>query len=138
MDVATAQQAAEDLSRLEAALYAFQLIGEHPVLGSGFGTFPARNYDKNGVYVVTHNTILQALSGTGTLGTVFLGVLLWALAHALRRPGQILYLPVAGCFAVNSLFGDYLQSIDVLAILAVTYLLCWQAAHPVRPAQHAN
>jgi len=55
-DLADVTQAAEDLSRLEAALYAVQLIGEHPVLGSGFATFPARNYYANGLYVTTHNT----------------------------------------------------------------------------------
>ena len=37
----------------------------------------------------------------------------------LRKPGRILYLPVAGCFLVSSLFGDYLQSIDVIVILAL-------------------
>jgi O-antigen ligase len=121
-DMATASQAAEDFTRLEAALYAIQLIGEHPILGSGFGTFAARNYNANGFYVATHDTWLQLLADTGAVGTILLGTLLWSLARGLRKPGRILYLPVAGCFLVSSLFGDYLQSIDVLVILSVMYV----------------
>jgi hypothetical protein len=124
-DLADVTQAAEDLSRLEAALYAVQLIVEHPVLGSGFATFPARNYYANGFYVTTHNTWLELLAGTGAVGTILLGALVWSLARRLRKPGRILYLPVAGCFLVSSLFGDYLQSIDVIVILAVLYAFSW-------------
>ena len=124
-DLADATQAAEDLSRLEAALYAVQLIGEHPILGLGLGTFAARNYHANGFYVTTHNTWLQLLAGTGAVGTILLGALVWSMAHGLRKAGRILYLPVAGCFLVSSLFGDYLQSIDVIVILSVMYVFSW-------------
>jgi hypothetical protein len=53
-----------------------------------------------------------------------LGTLLAILARGLRKPGRVLYLPVAGCFLVNSLFGDNLQSIDVLTIPALMYAFC--------------
>jgi hypothetical protein len=137
-DLADVTQAAEDLSRLEAALYAVQLIREHPVLGSGFATFPARNYYANGFYVTTHNTWLELLAGTGAVGTILLGTLVWSLACGLHKPGRILYLPVAGCFLVNSLFGDYLQSIDVIVILTVTYAFSWhQTGADFVPARKA-
>jgi len=137
-DLADVIQSGEDLSRLEAALYAVQLIGEHPVLGSGFATFPARNYYANGFYVTTHNTWLELLAGTGAVGTILLGTLLWSLARGLRKPGRILYLPVAGCFLVSSLFGDYLQSIDVIVILAVMYVFSWhQTGADFVPARKA-
>jgi len=123
-DLATASQAEEDFTRLEAALYAVELIGDHPILGSGFGTFAASNYNVNGFYVATHNTWLQLFAGTGAVGTILLGILLAILARSLRKRGRVLYLPVAGCFLVNSLFGDYLQSIDVLTILALMYVFC--------------
>jgi O-antigen ligase len=126
-EMASTTQAAEDLSRLEAGLYAIERIGEHPVLGSGFGTFAARNYNANGFYVATHDTWLQVLADTGAVGTILLGTLLCTLARGLRKPGRILYLPVAGCFFVSSLFGDYLQSIDVIVILAVMYVFSWHA-----------
>jgi len=96
----------------------------HPILGSGFGTFAASNYNVNGFYVATHNTWLQLFAGTGAVGTILLGILLAILARSLRKRGRVLYLPVAGCFLVNSLFGDYLQSIDVLTILALMYVFC--------------
>jgi hypothetical protein len=134
IDMASAQQAAEDLSRLEAALYAIQVIGEHPVLGAGFGTFAARNYNANGFYVETHDTLLQVLTGSGVVGAVLLGILVWTLARSLGKPGRILYLPVAGCFALSALFGDYLQSIDVMVILALMYLYSWYAIYHVTAA----
>ena len=124
-ELADLTQAAADLSRLEAALYAIELIGEHPVLGIGFATFPARNYNSNGFYVTTHNTWLELVAGTGAVGTILLGTLVWSLARGLRKDGRILYLPMAGCFLVNSLFGDYLQSIDVIVLLAIVYVFCW-------------
>jgi hypothetical protein len=137
-DLAVVVQAAEDLSRLEAALYAVQLIGEHPVLGSGFGTFAARNYNANGSYVATHDTWLELFTGTGAVGTFLLGALIFILARRLRKPGRILYLPVAGCFLVSSLFGDYLQSIDVLVILSVMYVFaCHSIESDLLPAAKA-
>ena len=85
------------------------------------------NYNANGFYVTTHNTWLELLAGTGAVGAILLGTLVWSLARGLRKPGRLLYLPVTGCFLVSSLFGDYLQSIDVIVILAVMYVFSWYA-----------
>ena len=88
--------------------------------------------------MTTHNTWLELLAGTGAVGTILLGTLVWSLALGLRKAGRILYLPVAGCFLVSSLFGDYLQSIDVIVILAVMYVFSWhQTGADFVPARKA-
>ena len=86
LDSATVNQGVEDLSRLEAALYAIDLIEQHPVFGSGIGTFAATNYKNTGNYVANHDTYLEILTGTGVVGFSLLAGILWALAAALTPP----------------------------------------------------
>ncbi len=121
-DVAQVGQQAEDFSRLEAATFALQSIGEHPWMGLGFGTFAAANYQANGMYVVTHNTLLEILAGSGLIGFTLIGCAVLSGLVYMGRRGRMIVLPVAGCFAVNSMLGDYLQSIDVMVVLALIYL----------------
>jgi O-antigen ligase len=120
--VAETLQAAEDLSRLEAFRYSVQLTAEHPLAGVGFGTFQARNYDANGLYVTTHNTVMQVLVGTGLLGGILILSLIFSLVRPLHLHARRHLFPVAVTFGICCLFGDYLQSIDVFVIFAVLYL----------------
>jgi len=115
-------QAAEDLSRLEALRYSLQLTGEHPVAGIGFATFPARNYDANGLYVTTHNTIMEILVGTGLVGGILILWLIISLVSPLHLCARRYLFPAAVTFGICCLFGDYLQSIEVFVIFAVLYL----------------
>jgi hypothetical protein len=120
--LAETMQAAEDLSRLEALRYALQLTGEHPLLGIGFGTFQARNYDANGLYVTTHNTVMEVVAGTGLLGGALMLSLIFSLVHCLQLRARRYLFPAAVAFGICCLFGDYLQSLEVFVIFAILYL----------------
>jgi len=120
--LAEAGQAVEDLSRLEAFRYSLQLTAENPLAGVGFGTFPSRNYNANGFYVATHNTIMQVLVGTGLLGGALILSLIFSLVSPLHPQARRHLFPAAVAFGMCSLFGDYLESIEALVIFAVLYL----------------
>ena len=120
--LAEASQAVEDLSRLEAFRYSVQLTTEHPLAGIGFGTFAARNYDANGFYVVTHNTVMEVLVGTGIAGGILLLCLIVSLIRPLDIQGRRYLFPTGVASGICSLFGDYLQSIEVFVVLAVLYV----------------
>ena len=115
-------QAAEDLSRLEAFRYSVQLTGEHPLAGVGFGTFQSRNYGKNGLYVTTHNTVMQVLVGTGVLGGILMALAIIFLIRPLPVPARRYLFPAAATFGICALFGDYLQSLEIFVMFAVVYL----------------
>ena len=115
-------QAAEDLSRLEAFRYSVQLTGEHPLAGVGFGTFQSRNYAKNGLYVTTHNTVMQVLVGTGVLGGVLMVLVIICLIRPLPVPARRYLFPAAATFGICALFGDYLQSLEIFVMFGVLYL----------------
>jgi len=120
--LAETMQAAEDLSRLEAFRYSLQLTAEYPLAGAGFGTFAARNYDANGLYVVTHNTVMEILAGTGLLGGILIFSLILSLIRPLPLRARRHLFPAAAAFGLCCLFGDYMQSIEVFVIFAVLYL----------------
>lgn len=117
-------QSMEDFTRYEAAMYGLQQIVQHPLLGIGFELMAAKNYDEKGFYVTTHNTFLQLLVGTGLVGTLlafYIAKQLWA---NLEKSERILFLPVVGCVAANSLFADFLGAIEMMIGLAVIYMFC--------------
>ncbi len=133
-DIARVGQTLEDLSRLEAAQYGLQLFEAHPWLGTGFGTFVARNYNATGNYVATHNTLLQVLTGTGLVGTILLLLVVWALACELSTQARRLVLPTVMATAVVGAFTDLLQSLEFLTALAIAFVVCTKlegASHPV-------
>jgi O-antigen ligase len=121
-DTAALEQQAEDLSRWEAAAYALQVVTEHPLVGIGFGTFTAINYETNGLYVTTHNTTLELLAGMGLLGAALFAYFLRCLWKQIGPRARILMLPVLGSFVVISMLGDYLQSLEAAVVLTLTYL----------------
>ena len=128
--LAEGAQAAEDLSRLQAFRYSVELTAENPVTGVGFGTFQARNYNANGLYVTTHDTVMEILVGSGLIGaTLFLWLLL-SLIRPLQLSSRRCLFPSAVALGVCSLFGDYLQSIELFVIFAILYLY----ARDVKPA----
>ena len=129
-------QAISDLSRLHSLLFSVKLIQDSPVLGTGFGTFPARNYDANGVYLNTHDTYLELLTGTGIRGALLFGVLIRALVRAIPRSQRRWLLPWAVCLGVNAAFGDYLQSIEIFVVFAISYAAVLYA--PDAPANTAS
>jgi hypothetical protein len=121
LDSATVNQGVEDLSRLEAALYAIDLIEQHPVFGSGIGTFAATNYKNTGNYVANHDTYLEILTGTGVVGFSLLAGILWALAAALTPPqrkslGAVLGVTLAVCATT-----DLMQALEFFAVLALAH-----------------
>ena len=122
-------QAVSDLGRLEAGLYALRLIKESPGLGVGFATFTARNYNENGIYLATHDTYLQLLTGTGIVGALLVGLLFYQLLRRISGRLRLFLLPTGLCFLVNAGFGDYMHAIDIFVVMAIAYV----AVSPVRP-----
>ena len=125
-------QAISDLGRLEAGLYALDLITDSPALGVGFATFTARNYNENGVYLTTHDTYLQLLTGTGIVGGLLVVLLFYQLLRSISRRFRLFLLPTAVCLLVNAGFGDYMHAIDIFVVMAVAYLSV-TAVLPDRP-----
>lgn len=123
-DFAALNQAAEDVTRFRALTFAMEIMMAHPVIGIGFSTFAARNYDANGLYVTTHNTFLQVLTGTGLLGTLLFLRLLWELGRKLGTDGRRIFFPVAVTMSICSLFGDYLHTLEIILLLTFFYLFC--------------
>ena len=119
--IAAANQSVEDLSRFEAALYALNLFADHPILGTGTGTFAARNYQATGNYVATHNTYLEILTGVGLVGFLLLSRLGWKLWQALNSAQQRALSPTIGVFLVIGLTVDLLQSLECFAVAALAY-----------------
>ena len=128
-----AGQTVEDLSRLEAFRYSLQLAGEHPLAGVGFGTFAARNYQANGFYVSTHNTLMQVLVGTGLPGGILIFCLIVALLRPLPLQQRRQLFPAAAAFGICSLFGDYLQAIEILVFFAILYLSVRNSGQETQP-----
>jgi len=118
-----AAQNMEDYARYEAATYALKEWSQHPLVGIGFGAFQAVNYQNNGIYANTHDTFLQLLVGTGLIGVVLAGYVIGQLWKGLSVNGKALFIPIVGCFAVNSLFADFLAQIEMLVALTIAYLL---------------
>lgn len=120
-------QSVSDLGRLEVALYAVKLFRENPAFGVGFATLTARNYDENGIYLTTHDTYLQLLTGTGIVGSMLFAIVVCKLMRNLPRGQRLYLLPVGACFCVIAFSGDYLQSVEMFVALAV----CYSAALPL-------
>jgi O-antigen ligase len=126
-------QSMEDLTRYEAATFSLRELADHPLIGIGFGTLAAVNYQQNGFYVTTHNTPLQLLVGTGIVGMLLVAYIGKQLWRKLDKSGRALFLPVAGCFAINSLFADFLAAIEMLVPLALAYMFCRYCSRPDLP-----
>lgn len=121
-DLAEFAQNQEDLSRLEAAQFAVQLVGQYPYFGAGFGTFAARNYDSQGFYVVTHNTVLELVTSTGIAGTLIAFGMVIGLARQFSLAQFWKFLPVAVCFGINALTTDYLQALEMSVVVAIAFV----------------
>lgn len=115
-------QSLSDLGRLEASLFAAKLFEEHPMLGAGMGTFAARNYDRNGIYLVTHNTCLEVLAETGLVGAALLALGVCWLWRVLPRASRVSLVPTVTCWCVNAAFIDYLYLMHMAVALAVAYV----------------
>ncbi len=92
------------------------------MLGAGIGTFAARNYDKNGIYLVTHNTYMEVLAETGLLGAALLAFGICWLWRGLLRASRICLVPTVTCWCFNAAFIDYLYLIHISVALAVAYV----------------
>jgi len=120
-DVATANQAVEDLSRLEAALFAVDLITQRPTFGSGIGTFAAINYKNTGNYIANHDTYLEILTGTGIIGLLLLVRVLWVLGAQLTSSQTRALAGLLGTtFAVGATM-DLMQALEFFALFSVAY-----------------
>jgi hypothetical protein len=120
-DIAALNQSFEDLTRLEAALYAVDLFFQHPVFGSGIGTFAATNYQNTGNYVANHDTYLEILTGTGTAGLLLMFRILWVLGAALSPAQRRSLVPVFGVVLAVGATTDLVQAIEFFAVLALAY-----------------
>lgn len=123
-------QSLSDLGRLEASLFAVNLFEQHPVFGAGIGTFAARNYNGNGIYLATHDTYLEVLTETGLLGAALLTLSICLLWRGLPRANRILLLPAAATCCLNAALIDYLYLMSIFLALAIAYL----AALPYKPS----
>lgn len=130
-------QSMEDFTRYEAATFGLQQLVGHPLFGIGFELMAQKNYDEKGFYVTTHNTFLQLLVGTGLIGTVLATYIAKQLWTNLDRSAKILFLPVLGCVAANSLFADFLGAVEMMVGLAVAYIFCKYCSQRV-PTKSAN
>jgi len=140
LDVATVNQSFEDLSRLEAAVYAVDLFSEHPFLGSGIGTFAATNYQNTGNYVANHDTYLEIATGTGLVGLLLFARILWMLAATLSRVQQRLLVAILGVILAVGATTDLMQALEFFVALALAYSFSSQCirdeiAEPVRTAR---
>jgi O-antigen ligase len=120
-DLAALNQSFEDLTRLEAALYALDLFTQHPVFGSGIGTFAATNYQNTGNFVANHDTYLEILTGTGIVGLLLIARVLWVLAAALTRAQRRSLAPVLGVVLAVGATTDLVQALEFFGALAVAY-----------------
>jgi O-antigen ligase len=127
-------QSMEDFTRYEAATFSLQQWSEHPLFGIGFETLAAVNYEKNGFYVTTHDTILQLLVGTGLVGVSLISYTFKQLWVGLPKDFRILFSPIGVSVAVNSLFGDFLGAIEMMAAVAIAYQMCKWCARDKQPA----
>jgi|HubBroStandDraft_1064217.scaffolds.fasta_scaffold114968_1 O-antigen ligase len=121
LDSATINQGVEDLSRLEAALFAIDLFKEHPIFGSGIGTFAATNYKNTGNYVANHDTYLEILTGTGLVGFTLLAGILWALASDLTAWQRRSLGAVFGVTLAVGATTDLMQALEFFAVLALAH-----------------
>jgi O-antigen ligase len=120
-DIAALNQSFEDLTRLEAALYAIDLFAQHPVFGSGIGTFAATNYQNTGNYVANHDTYLEILTGTGVVGLLLIFRVLWVLVAALDGAQRRALAPVLGVVLAVGATTDLFQALEFFAVLALAY-----------------
>jgi len=127
-------QSMEDFTRYEAATFSLQQWSEHPLFGIGFETLAAVNYQKNGFYITTHNTILQLLVGTGLVGMFLISYTFKQLWVGLPKDARILFFPIGVSVAVNSLFGDFLGAIEMMGAVAIAYQACKWCACDKQPA----
>jgi hypothetical protein len=112
-------QAINDWSRLEAAEYALREWTAHPVWGVGVATLAARNYIVNGIYVTTHDTYVEILSGSGITGAALCGLALFSLLSVVPGTGRRYLLPAAANLGVCCFFADFLGSIEIFVLMAI-------------------
>jgi hypothetical protein len=127
--------ASNNLVRAQVAWFAAHLALGHPLLGIGFGQFPAYAAANSGIgiYIATTNQYLLLAAESGLIALAAFLVLLW---HAFRVPGHgDLALVRAGLvtFAVSMLFMDSFES----SLVALPFWACLGvllARAPGRPA----
>ena len=135
-DVSTEQlgqlgQAVNDWSRLEAAEFGLQEWIDNPVWGVGLATLAARNYMANGIYVTTHNSFIQMLSGSGLVGTVLFALALISLLSTVSVTEKRFVIPVIVEFGACCLFADFLGSIEIFVMWAILIALLRQPGEVV-------
>jgi probable O-glycosylation ligase (exosortase A-associated) len=85
--IADADEEGSAAQRFEIAKTALRIVVDHPVLGTGFGTYPLVNeqYSPSVGRMDTHNTFLHVLAEQGIIGlALFCGILLSALLASRR------------------------------------------------------
>ena len=132
-------QSVEDFTRYEAATYSLKKWSEHPLFGVGFMLFPGINYNETGFYITTHDTVLELLVGTGRL--IGLVLIAWYTCSTLektflRGKPVLAFLPVFVCFFINSLFGDFAQAFELIAVLSVAYLVANRDKYAIYKRSH--
>ena len=90
--------------RYQIILNAFDIIEDHPVFGTGIGTWPAVNAEYNPVLgrVDTHNTYLNVFAETGLVGIIlFLGMVGAVLRYANAQGRSVMRIAPSTATAIR-------------------------------------
>lgn len=126
--------------RLQFAKYSWQIIKQHPILGTGAGSFE-HEYKKTGGPVATgnalpdpHNAFVMTTVQFGFLGLGFLLTILWTLwrlkpmqsngPHAYYLRGSIIGFILISCVDVNFVIGPI--GVMFCILFAIGAANCWQ------------
>ncbi len=135
------------LSRYQAWLTAFNILLEHPWLGSGLGTFGMKYLQYHNPAIApntqihAHNEILQISAQLGILGLITLLMIFWQVLRQLRKePGGLPASSRVALSALGGLFGvlipDAIFTSSMIVLLFIFYLV-WilppQNNHPSFP-----
>lgn len=133
--ISVISQGLDDLTRLEALQFALQEWQQRPFFGVGLATIAARNYMANGLYVTTHNSYLQALAGTGVIGSGLITLTVLSLIGNVAAPIRRYLMPFCVVVGLCCFFADFLGSIETFVLFAtiLAMLRCYRAPSELAP-----
>ena len=119
---ASAELNYDNLLRARVALFAVHVALSHPLLGIGFGQFPAYAAVSSalGLYITTTNEYLLLAAETGAVALAAFLLLLWFAVRGARHGAVALVRAAVVTCAVSMLFIDSFSS----PVVAVPFWIC--------------